>query len=63
MTTIGYEKKYNPKLQIGNETEFVTTVLADLDPAAAYYARMKRVNTAARAVAEIRLPRSRGFGW
>lgn len=44
MTTIGYEKLYNPKLQIQDENEFCEAVLAELQPAPVYYARMKHLN-------------------
>lgn len=43
-TTVGYERKYNPKLQPMGEAEFVRLVLADLPPAPAYYPRTKGVN-------------------
>ena len=57
MTTIGYEKLYNPKLQIQDENEFCKTVLADLQPAPAYYTRMKHVNAQAEACsAEVTTP-------
>ncbi len=56
-TTIGYEKKYNPKLQIGNESEFIKAVLADLEPAPAYYTRVKQWNAQAElCLAEVMFP-------
>lgn len=43
-STIGYERQNSPKLQVGNEDEFITKVLADLPPAPFYYSRIKQVN-------------------
>lgn len=40
-TTLGYERLYNPALQIKNENEFVKWVLADQPDAPPYFAVMK----------------------
>lgn len=55
-TTIGYERRHNPKLQIQDQNEFVTAVLADLDPAPAYYTRVKQLNAQLQPLSEISTP-------
>jgi hydroxyacylglutathione hydrolase len=43
-STVGYEKLFNPALQLTNEDEFVRYILADQPEAPKYFAVMKRVN-------------------
>lgn len=43
-TTLGYERRHNPRLRIDNEDEFVRDVLASQTPAPRYYPVMKQVN-------------------
>lgn len=43
-TTIGYERRHNPRLAIRDEDAFVRDLLASQTPAPRYYARMKVVN-------------------
>ena len=43
-TTLGYERKNNPRLRITDEDAFVKDLLATQTPAPKYYARMKVVN-------------------
>jgi len=43
-STVGYEKLFNPALQIEDEEEFVQYILADQPEAPKYFAVMKRVN-------------------
>ena len=43
-TTVGYELKHNPKLQVANEEAFVEKVLGDLPDEPAYYKRLKKLN-------------------
>jgi len=43
-STVGYEKQFNPALQIDTEEEFVRYILADQPEAPTYFAVMKRVN-------------------
>ena len=43
-TTIGYERKHNPRVAIRDEAAFVENVLSSQTPAPRYYARMKVVN-------------------
>ncbi|MGX2039972.1 MBL fold metallo-hydrolase [Methylocaldum sp. MU1018] len=43
-STLGYERRHNPKLQIGNEDEFVANELGSLQPAPFYYAHLEDVN-------------------
>lgn len=43
-STLGYEKKHNPLLNMQSEQSFVKAVLASLSPAPSYYARMKQIN-------------------
>lgn len=45
-TTLGYERKNNPRLSITNEDAFVTDVLGAQTPAPRYYPVMKKVNAA-----------------
>ena len=45
-TTIGYERKHNPRLAIRDEDAFVKDLLSSQTPAPRYYARMKVVNAA-----------------
>jgi hydroxyacylglutathione hydrolase len=45
LTTIGYEKKYNPVLQIKDQEDFVRAVREALAPAPVYYRRVKEINT------------------
>ena len=44
VTSIGYERANNPRLQIDSEDAFVADVLKDLPPPPRYYPRMKQVN-------------------
>ncbi|QEG41521.1 MBL fold metallo-hydrolase [Roseimaritima ulvae] len=43
-STVGYEKRFNPALQLNDEEEFVRFILADQPEAPKYFAVMKRVN-------------------
>jgi len=43
-STVGYEKQFNPALQIHDEQKFVDYILADQPEAPYYFAVMKRVN-------------------
>ena len=43
-TTIGYERRHNPRLAIRDEDAFVKDVLGSQKPAPRYYGRMKVVN-------------------
>lgn len=43
-STVGYEKLFNPALQISDEDEFVKYILADQPEAPKYFAEMKRIN-------------------
>lgn len=43
-STIGYERRNNPRLQILDEGEFTEKLLASMPPAPTYYPRMKRIN-------------------
>lgn len=43
-STVGYEKMFNPGLQIDDEQKFVDYILADQPEAPKYFAVMKRVN-------------------
>jgi hydroxyacylglutathione hydrolase len=43
-STVGYEKLFNPGLQIKDEQEFVDYILSDQPEAPRYFAVMKRVN-------------------
>lgn len=43
-STVGYEKLFNPALQINDEDEFVRYILAEQPEAPKYFAVMKRVN-------------------
>lgn len=43
-STVGYEKLFNPALQIRDEDEFVEYILAEQPEAPKYFAVMKRVN-------------------
>jgi hydroxyacylglutathione hydrolase len=44
VTTIGYERRFNPALQIEDEAKFVEYVLATAPPEPRYYPRMKEIN-------------------
>lgn len=44
VTTIGYERKHNPALQIADEAKFIEFVLFTAPPEPRYYKRMKQVN-------------------
>lgn len=44
VTTIGYERKHNPALQIADEAEFVDFVLFTAPPEPRYYKRLKQLN-------------------
>ena len=44
VTTVGYERKHNPALQIADEAKFVEFVLFTAPPEPRYYKRMKQVN-------------------
>lgn len=44
-STIGYERRNNPILQIQDEGRFVEAVLSSLEPAPSYYRRMKKINS------------------
>ncbi len=50
VTTIGYERQYNPALQFENEKEFVEFVLFTAPPEPRYYKRTKQVNAKGPAV-------------
>ncbi len=54
-TTIGYERLYNPKLQVDKEA-FTKRVLSGLPAEPSYYARMKRVNARGPDVLGVRPP-------
>ncbi|MFP4599069.1 MAG: MBL fold metallo-hydrolase [Persicimonas sp.] len=45
-TTIGYERRHNPRLQEDEKSRFVNTLLGELEeePMPAYYARLKHLN-------------------
>ncbi len=43
-STVGYEKLFNPALQIGSEEDFVQYILSDQPEAPKYFAVMKREN-------------------
>jgi hydroxyacylglutathione hydrolase len=43
-TTLGYERRHNPRLRIEDEEEFVRDVLGSQTPAPRYYPVMKKVN-------------------
>lgn len=43
-STVGYEKLFNPALQIADQESFVEYILADQPPAPKYFANMKHVN-------------------
>jgi hydroxyacylglutathione hydrolase len=47
-TTIGYERRHNPRLQQDDKTEFVGALMQELEeePMPAYYPRMKHINHA-----------------
>ncbi|MHB1038274.1 MAG: MBL fold metallo-hydrolase [Pirellulales bacterium] len=45
VTTIGYERKHNPALQIADEAKFVEYVLFTAPPEPRYYKRMRQLNT------------------
>ncbi len=44
VTTLGYERRHNPRLQAGSEEAFVHDLLASLPEPPAYYPRVKQVN-------------------
>ena len=44
VTTIGYERRFNPALQIEDEAKFVEYVLSTAPPEPRYYPRMKEIN-------------------
>lgn len=44
-STLGYERRHNPKLQSDDENGFVKNQLGSLQPAPFYYAHLKDVNT------------------
>lgn len=46
VTSIGFERQNNPKLDAMPESDFVELVLAGLPPAPTYYPRMKKLNLA-----------------
>ena len=43
-STIGYERRFNPYLQIGDPKEFARYALSSAPPVPTYYPRMKKVN-------------------
>ena len=49
-STIGYERRYSPRLQGRSADEFVHVVLASLPLAPSYYPRLKKMNAAGPAV-------------
>jgi len=49
-STVGYEKRFNPALQIANEDSFVRYILAEQPEAPKYFAVMKHVNKVGPAV-------------
>lgn len=44
LTTLGYERRTNEKLQASDEDDFVRAVLGDLPEEPRYYSRMKKIN-------------------
>ncbi len=58
-STVGYEKMFNPALQIEDEQKFVDYILTDQPEAPKYFAVMKRVNKEGpRVLGEVGLPES-----
>ncbi|MBI3947243.1 MAG: MBL fold metallo-hydrolase [Armatimonadetes bacterium] len=45
-STIGYERRHNPRLRTDDPDAFVRELLESLPPAPTYYARLKRMNAA-----------------
>jgi hydroxyacylglutathione hydrolase len=45
-STVGYERRFNPYLQLHDEEQFVTELLANAPPEPRYYRHMKMVNAA-----------------
>jgi hydroxyacylglutathione hydrolase len=45
LSTIGYERRHNPRLQVENQAEFVAQLLDAVPPPPTYYDHVKRVNT------------------
>ena len=43
-TTIGYERNYNTALQIGDESEFVTSLTSNMPPAPDHFSRCSDIN-------------------
>jgi hydroxyacylglutathione hydrolase len=46
LSTIGYERCHNPRLQVGGQVEFVAQLLNAVPPPPAYYDHVKQVNIA-----------------
>ena len=44
VTTLGYERRFNPALQIEDEAKFIEYVLSTAPPEPRYYPRMKEIN-------------------
>jgi hydroxyacylglutathione hydrolase len=43
-STIGYERKYNPELQIENREEFITSLTTEMPPAPDHFSRCSEIN-------------------
>jgi glyoxylase-like metal-dependent hydrolase (beta-lactamase superfamily II) len=52
MSTIGFEKRYNKAFRIGDEAEFVRTMVADIPPAPPEAVQIRAVNSGMMAPAE-----------
>lgn len=44
LTTIGYERKYNPVLQIENKNDFIKSLTVDMPPAPDHFSRCSDIN-------------------
>jgi hypothetical protein len=45
MSTMGYEKRYNKAFRIGDEVEFLRTMLADVPPPPPQAAQIRAINS------------------
>ncbi len=43
-STIGYERRYNPELQIADHEEFITSLTTDMPPAPDHFSRCSEIN-------------------
>lgn len=43
-STIGYERKYNPELRIGDREKFITSLTTDMPPAPDHFGRCSEIN-------------------